>query len=100
MLPDTIRRHPNVDLILDKRTIKVKSGNSFSDYIKTKCWGDLCLNTGINCHYDESDRNEGIWVADWMANFIWRKYENGHDPAYNILNANSGQSFFQKTLFM
>lgn len=100
MLPDTIRHHKNVRIILDKRTIKVDHGNSFEAYIKTKCWGDLEIESGITCEYDSSDKNEGIWMADWMANWIWRKYERGQDASYNILREWAGTHFFEKTLFM
>lgn len=100
MLPDTIRHHNNVSIVLDKRTIKVDHGNNFEAYIKTKCWGDLEMNVDISCKYDSSDSNEGIWMADWMANWIWRKYENNQNSAYNVLRQRAGTHFFEKTLFM
>jgi hypothetical protein len=100
LLPNTIRKYDDVELIIDKRTIKVKSGDSFEDYIKTKCWGDLKIPTNISCAYDSSDKNEGIWVADWIANFIWRKYETNRNEAYDILNRWAGKEFNEKVLFM
>jgi hypothetical protein len=100
MLPDTFRHHTDFNLTLDKRTIKVDHGNNFEAYIKTKCWGELNMDVNISCQYDPSDKNEGIWMADWMANWIYRKYENGQDSAYNELRKMAGTHFFEKTLFM
>lgn len=100
MLPDTFRQHSSVHVVLDKRTIKVDHGNNFEAYIKTKCWGELNQNVDITCEYDSSDKNEGIWMADWMANWIWRRYENNQDSAYNILRTFAGHNFFEKTLYI
>lgn len=99
LLPDTMRTCTGVELIIDKRTIKVKSGNSFEDYIKTKCWGELNLSVGINCTYDSSDQNEGIWLADWFANWIWRHHENKRSDAYAEIAKLNRTFFFEKTLF-
>jgi hypothetical protein len=100
MLPDTIKHYKNVEIVIDKRTIKVDSGRSFEEYIKTKCWGELQLDVDIACSYDSSDKNEGIWMADWLANFIWRHYEDGRSEAYKELSKLKGTIFFEKTLFM
>jgi len=100
LLPDTIRHHDKIKIVLDKRTIKVDHGNNFEAYIKTKCWGELDLAADIDCEYDSSDKNEGIWMADWMANWIWRKYEDNQTTAYNVLHGMMGKNFFEKTLFM
>ncbi len=100
MLPDTLKKHKEVSIVLDKRTIKVDHGNNFEAYIRTKCWGELNMDIDINCQYDSSDQNEGIWMADWMANWIWRKYEDGQNSAYDILKTFAGSHFFEKTLFI
>lgn len=97
LVPDVMRRFLDVELVLDKRTIKVLSGNSFSDYIKTLCWGNN-IGCDITCAYDTSDKNQGIWVADWIANFIWRHYENGQSAMYNKLRS-LGNDFIDKRLF-
>ncbi len=99
LLPDTIKQHEQVKIILDKRTIKVDQGNSFEAYIKTECWGKLNLKTNIECEYDSSDKNEGIWMADWMANWIWRNYENGQNRPYSILKNQHREQFFEKQLY-
>ncbi len=105
LLPDTIKKDTTAEIIIDKRTIKVGSGRSFEDYIKTKCWGELQITTDIKCSYDESDKNEGIWVADWVANFIWRRYEDAANEGYSALNLKPNKNelkalLYEKTLFM
>jgi hypothetical protein len=100
MLPETLRHHNDFKIVLDKRTIKVDHGNNFEAYIKTKCWGDLKMDVDIECKYDSSDKNEGIWMADWMANWVWRKYENNQNGAYGVLKSWAGTHFFEKTLFI
>ena len=99
LLPDTLKHYKNIELILDRRTIKVDSGNSFNDYIKTKCWGDLNLDIDIRCAYDSSDKIQGIWLADWLANFVWRHHEHGRSEAYRELSKLMGTHFFEKSLF-
>lgn len=100
MLPDTFRFNKDIKVVLDKRTIKVDHGNNFEAYIKTKCWGELGMDLNIVCDYDSSDKNEGIWMADWIADWVWRKYENNQDSAYNALKSLQGVHFFEKSLFM
>lgn len=100
MLPDTFRHQNNFEIILDKRTIKVDHGNNFAAYIRTKCWGDLGMDVDIECKYDSSDKNEGIWMADWMENWIWRRYENNQCGVYNVLKVWDRTHFFEKTLFI
>ncbi len=104
LLPDSIKKDTQVEITLDNRTIKVSRGKSFEDYIKTKCWGELMITTDISCAYDDSDKNEGIWVADWVSNFIWRNYEDGHNHAYSAMLAKPQKEvkplLYEKTLFM
>jgi hypothetical protein len=99
LLPDTMKLYPATELVIDKRTIRVDSGNSFEDYIKTICWGEMNLDIDISCSYDSSDKNEGIWLADWLANWIWRHYENGRSVTFAELSKLKGSKFFEKTLY-
>lgn len=100
LLPDAFKNHKEVNLILDKRTIKVDHGNNFEGYIKTKCWGELSMDIDIGCQYDSSDQNEGIWLADWMANWIWRRYEDNDTAAYEVIRRLAVENFVEKTLFI
>ena len=98
LLKSEIVQHNDVEIILDKRTIKVSHGESFPDYIKTEIWGQG-LDINISCDFVESTKNKMIWFADWYANFIWRKHEDGETSAHDILVKFPKDRFFEKRLF-
>jgi hypothetical protein len=99
LLTDVIDKFPIVNIVLDNRTIRLGSRNSFEDCLRAKCWGELGLDTNIVCRYEDSERNRAIWLADWLSNFIWRHYEHDMNDAY--LQCISLQSHYsEKTLFM
>ena len=98
LLKPEIVQHNSVEIVLDKRTIKVSHGESFPDYIKTEIWGQG-LDIAISCDFVESTRNKMIWFADWYANFIWRYHEDDEDSAYNHLVKLARERFFEKKLF-
>jgi len=99
LLTDLIRKHNDVNIVLDNRTIRSGSVNSFEDCLRAKCWGELQLDANISCRYEDSTRNPGIWVADWLANFIWRHYENKMHDAWLECHAQAGR-YHERTLFM
>ena len=76
-----------LELNLDKRTIKVKSTNSFEDYIKIKLNYEMNLGVKVNVNYIESHNSYSIQAADFIANAIYGKYEHGQDQLYNLLSA-------------
>ena len=80
-----IRRLDAVKIIPDKRTIKVRSGDSCADYLKTKLWFEMEAITQVDYTPEESRNNLYLWSADWLANFIWRHYEDGRPLAYRKL---------------
>lgn len=84
LLKNEIIKHKTVEIILDKRTIKVSHGESFPDYIKTQIWGEG-HNIDISCCFLESTHNKMLWFADWYANFVWRNYEDNENSSYNII---------------
>jgi hypothetical protein len=85
----------NLTLNLDKRTIKVKSTNSFEDYIKTKINFEMGLDIKIEVNYIESQNSYSIQAADFVANAVNSFYEYGHDYNYRILDS----KFVQKEQF-
>jgi len=85
LVSDVIKGFSEVEIILDKRTIKVDHGNNFEAYIKTILWGEMGSSVNISCKYIDSNNNEGIWFADWMANWVWRQYENQDVSPYQSL---------------
>lgn len=72
-------------LNIDKRTIKVGSTNSFTDYIKILINYDLNLPIPIEVNYYESHNSVQIQAADFVANAINAKYEYNHDYYYNLI---------------
>lgn len=72
-------------LNLDKRTIKVQSGNSFEHYIKGKLILELDLDIDIHVNYIESHNYYPIQAADFIANAVYAKYERGCIDYYNLI---------------
>ena len=97
-LVDLLHQHNEIEIIVDERTIRAGSRNSFEDCLRAKCWGELQLNTNIACRYQESHKNPGIWLADWLSNFIWRHYERNMSDAYNQFSTSN--HFQEHKLFM
>ena len=58
-------------LILDKRTIKVKSSNSFEDYINLLIRYEMGLDIQIEVIYMESQNCYAIQAADFVANALY-----------------------------
>lgn len=98
LLKPEIVQHDNIEILLDKRTIKVSHGESFPDYIKTEIWGQG-LDITISCEFVESTKNKMIWFADWYANFIWRNHEDNENTSYDLLKEFPKDRFLEKKLF-
>jgi len=81
-----IKDLPHVIIIPDKRTIKVRSGNSCAEYLRTKLWFEMQSKTQVDYIPTESTDKPHLWFIDWVANFIWRHYEDGRSDAYNRLS--------------
>jgi hypothetical protein len=79
------QQYDTINIILDNRSIKTKSTNSFADYIKIKLNYELRLTSAINVRYVESSGNYMIQVSDFIANAIWTKYEHGYSYFYDII---------------
>lgn len=74
-----------VNIIPDKRSVPSGSQNSCSDLIKNELWLYLQSNVRVSYEPQESHNKDGLMFIDWIANFIWRNYEDGNDEAYQIL---------------
>jgi hypothetical protein len=98
LLADQLKNYNDIEIILDDRTTKSGSRNSFEDCLRAKCWGELGLNTNVSCRFEESHKNRGICLADWLANFIWRHYENNTSNAY--MQCTTSERFHERKLFM
>lgn len=74
-----------INIIPDQRSVPRGSQNSCSDLIKEEVWLKQQRNININYTPDESHLNEVLMFIDWVANFVWRHYENGQSAPYQIL---------------
>ena len=72
-------------ITLDKRSIKLKSENSFEDYINIILRFDMGFDLDITVSYIESQHSYLIQAADFVSNAIYSRYEYGYDYFMNIL---------------
>lgn len=81
ILIDFIKDFPLVTFIPDKRSIKVNSGNSLSDYLQIKLWFDMKSKTKINNRPKESCNESNLQFVDFISHIIWSKYEDQENSA-------------------
>ena len=74
-----------VNIIPDKRSVPAGSQNSCPDLIKNDLWFWKKSSTQIHYQQEESFQNERLMFIDWVANFVWRHYENNYSNAYQVL---------------
>ncbi|MGH2639361.1 MAG: DUF3800 domain-containing protein, partial [Rhabdochlamydiaceae bacterium] len=80
-----MRRHPEVLLIPDPRSIKVESGNSLPDYLQTLLWFHLRCETNLKMQPVESDKSLAIQFTDMLCGAIHFAFENNNYKYLNIL---------------
>jgi hypothetical protein len=85
VLPQKIRRLKRISFIPDERSIKLKSGNSLSDYLQIKLWFELKSKTIIKNNPQESHLNLNLQFIDWITHIIWEKYENKDLKVFHII---------------
>ncbi|GAB5552866.1 MAG: hypothetical protein Sapg2KO_24570 [Saprospiraceae bacterium] len=73
------------NIIPDKRSVPKGSQNSCADLIKNDLWFLRKSKVKINYNPQESHQNTRLIFIDWVANFVWRKYEFDKGRAYQIL---------------
>ena len=83
-----IFRNNKVNLLLDNKTIKVQSINSFEDYIKIPMNYKLRLNSEISVKYIDSCSKKAyiVQIADYIANAVFSKYEYNYETYYELIN--------------
>ena len=75
-----------INIIPDKRSVPNGSQNSCFDLLKGKLWLEFGADAEISYQPEESHNNVGLMFIDWIANFVWRNYENNTPEAYQILS--------------
>jgi len=75
----------NIKLIRDERSVKVESGNSLIEYLKSIFWFEEGLRVRINDHPTDSKCNKNLLFTDWLCYSIWCKYEFGIEEYFDII---------------
>lgn len=86
------RNCSELEINLDKRSIKVNSINSFEDYIKIHLNFELNLDVKVTVKYVESHNSYAIQAADFVANAVNTKYEYEHCHCYELIAHKIAQS--------
>lgn len=97
VVQDHVKDQESFALVLDERSIKVKSQNSLNDYLQIKLWFDVGSSTRVNCCPTTSTYNYTLQFVDWIAHCIWEYYEDGNDAYFKALGnvVRKRQLFFQ-----
>jgi hypothetical protein len=88
-----MRRHDEVRIVPDPRSIKVESGNSLPDYLQTLLWMHLQCNTVLKMTPIESHKSRSVQFADMLSGAIQTKFEDGNPSYHGVLAP------FQKCLY-
>jgi hypothetical protein len=82
VIPDYVQTEPKVEFIPDKRSIKVQSGSSLSDYLQTVLWFDCSARTRLIHCPQESHHNYNLQFTDWIAHCVWSHFEDGENVVF------------------
>lgn len=85
IVPEYIISKTVVDFIPDERTIKVKSGNSLVDHLKTKIWFERGGKTKILNKPGRSHEQYNLQFIDWISHCVWKKFEHKDSYFFDIL---------------
>ena len=83
---DHVKHVPQFVFVPDKRSVKLESGNSLSDYLQTVLWFECGASTVIINHPQESHKNYNLQFVDWVANCVWSHFEDGEATVYREIS--------------
>lgn len=69
----------NVHFVRDNRTIKLKSGNSLAEYLRTVLYFELNSCATLIDKPTDSKTNDNLLFIDWVCNTVWSHYEDGEN---------------------
>lgn len=98
ILLDAVKNEQLVQVFPDPRTIKVKSGNSLIDYLQTKLWCEINVETRLVFNNITSEKCYGIRYSDWLSHLVWSFYElnKTSDTRFLMPYVNNKLLFFQE----
>lgn len=85
-LIDHLKIFPEVMIIPDKRSIKLRSGNSLEDYLQIHLWVEQKAKTRLTVRPEESSHNLLLQFIDYIANITWKHHEDHAHEAFSILS--------------
>lgn len=85
VLLDVLAKFDEVHFIPDPRSVKLKSGNSLSDYIQTKLWFEKLAKTRLLNRPGDSTACRGVQFSDMLSGTIQQHFEDAHSKPFNIL---------------
>lgn len=80
-----MRKHDNVTLVPDPRTIKIESGNSMHDYLQTNLWYTENVETKLVTTPQDSKKTLGLQFTDMLAGATQHHFERGQSECWQIL---------------
>ncbi len=83
---DYVDQINEIEFIPDKRTIRVESGNSLSDYLQTVFWFECSAKTKLINNPQESDKNYNLQFVDWVAHCVWSHFEDGETVVFSEIS--------------
>jgi hypothetical protein len=87
----------DICILLDNRSLKTKSINSLSDYIRIKAATEWNFKYNLQVSYVDSKDSKTVQVADIIANAIFSKYSFNKSHFYNSLTISESIHFPQET---
>lgn len=95
LLLPIMRNFTEVSFVPDRRSIRVKSGNSLHDYLQTKLWFEEGVATVLNTYPTESKDCKPLHFADYLSGVVQSSWEDGNHGPRTTLEA----LMLQKRLF-
>lgn len=81
-----MRKHDQVTLIPDPRSIKIASGNSLHDYLQINLWYTEQVETKLVTSPQDSKKTLGLQFADMLAGATQHHFEDGNSAAWDSLS--------------
>ncbi|HZQ46498.1 MAG TPA: DUF3800 domain-containing protein [Verrucomicrobiae bacterium] len=88
VIPDYVKSCPAFEFVPDKRSVKVESGNSLSDYLQTVLWFDCNIKSVLTNNPQESSGDYNLQFVDWVANVTWSHFEDGETTVFDQVRKN------------
>lgn len=85
MLLDFMAKYDRVTLVPDPRSIKVKSGNSLTDYLQTELWFTKEVKTRLSACPQDSQLCLAIQFTDMLAGLVRCHHEDGEQKNFESL---------------